>query len=100
MQEEISRQLWYHLVLSAALFSPVHAWHFSCYKSFSQTKTSHASKVAKQFMPMLLAKGKEGGDLKQSKKRCFQEEKGLYLDYAENHLSYSSFSSQLNLASI
>lgn len=59
---------------------------------------------------MLFSHEKEGGNVKQTKKRCSQQEKGLYLDYAENHLSHSSFYSlllqrfnelvALNLASI
>jgi len=51
--------------------------------------------VTKQFVLTLFANGKEGGNLKQSKKRCFQEEESVYLDYAENHSSHSSFYSLL-----
>lgn len=66
--------------------------------------------MTKQFVLMLFADEKEGDNQNQSKKRCFQKEEGLYLDYAENHSSHSSFYSlllqrfnelvDLNLASI
>lgn len=66
--------------------------------------------MTKQSVLILFANGMEGGNLKQSKKTCFQEEEGLYLDYAENYPSHSSFYSlllqgfnelvALNLASI
>lgn len=52
--------------------------------------------MTKQFVPMLFSHEEEGGNLKETKKRCSHEEKGPYLDYAENHSSHISFCSPLS----
>lgn len=51
--------------------------------------------MTEQFVLMLFASRKEGGNLKRYKKSCFQEEEGLYLGYVENHSPHSSFSALL-----